>query len=106
MLSVPINATAAGANTLVAAVPGRRIRVLGFLLDASGGVTVTWQDITPANLSGPLTMVSQEPVTVAPIAPAVGGSELYWMITGMSQSLVLNLSAAVAVGGVLVYDYA
>jgi hypothetical protein len=30
---------------------------------------------------------------------------LYWMIGAISQSLVLNLSAAVGVGGVIVWDY-
>jgi hypothetical protein len=42
---------------------------------------------------------------VAPVAPPVVGSELYWMIGATSQALVLNLSAAVAVGGMVVWDY-
>jgi hypothetical protein len=102
---MPINAMASGANVLVAAVPGRCIRVLGFFLDASGGVTATWQDGAANNLSGPLSLVSQEPIVVAPIAPAVVGSAYFWMQTAQGQSLVLNLSAAVAVGGVVVWDY-
>jgi hypothetical protein len=105
MLSAPINVSALGANTLVPAQPGRRVRVIGFLLSGAGAVNVTWQDGATNNLSGPLAIAAAGGTITAPIGPAVVGSELFWMITAVSQSLVLNLSAAVAVGGVLVYDF-
>jgi hypothetical protein len=106
MLTAPINVSALGANTVVAAVAGRRLRVLGFILDAAGVLTVTWQDGAANNLSGPLSLPANTPSLVAPIAPAVGGSPYYWMITAPGQSLVLNLSAATACGGIVIYDIA
>jgi hypothetical protein len=104
MQSAPINATASGPNTVVAATPGRSIRVLGFVLDAAGVVTVTWQDGAANNLSGPLSLPANTPSLVAPIAPPIVGSPCFWMITAQGQSLVLSLSAAIAVGGVVVFD--
>jgi hypothetical protein len=104
MQSAPINATASGANTIVAAQAGQRIRVLGFVLDAAGVVTITWQDGAGAALSGPLTLPANAPIVAAPIAPAIMGSACYWMTTGPGQSLQLNLSSAVAVGGMVIFD--
>jgi len=105
MLSTPISVSASGANTLVPAQPGRRVRVLGYQLAGAGAVNVTWQDGGGANLSGLLTMAAAGGTITAPIAPPVVGSQQFWMITAVGQSLVLNLSAAVGVGGVLVFDY-
>jgi len=104
MLSQPISVSASGVNLVVPATPGRRIRVLGFLLSGAAAVNVQWQDGAAANLSGLLTIPAAGANLVAPIAPPVVGSGQYWMITGISQSLVLNLSAAVAVGGIVVFD--
>ncbi|HMF13568.1 MAG TPA: hypothetical protein VKE94_14715 [Gemmataceae bacterium] len=106
MLSVPIAASTSGVNTLVAAQTGRRVRVLGFILSGAGAVNVTFQDGSSANLSGTLAITAAGVNIVAPIAPPVVGSQQFWMITAVSQSLVLNLSAAVGVGGVLCYDFA
>jgi hypothetical protein len=44
MVSSPIIAAASGPNPIVSAMPGRRVRVLGFLLSGAGAVNVTWQD--------------------------------------------------------------
>ena len=105
MLSVPINVSASGPTVVVAAQTGRRIRVLGFILSGAGAVNVKWQDGTPTDLSGLLTIPAAGACIVAPIAPPVVGSQQYWVITAISQSLVLNLSAAVGVGGALMYDF-
>jgi hypothetical protein len=105
MLSSPISAAASGPNTIVPAQTGRRIRVLGFLLSGAGAVNVTWQDGAANNLSGLLTIAGAGGTITAPIAPPLVGSELYWMIGATSQALVLNLSAAVGVGGMVVWDY-
>jgi|SRR5215469_7752383 len=105
MLSAPINISTSGDNTLVAAQPGRRVRVLGFLLAGAGAVNATWKDGAGTALSGPLALAAAGGTITAPIAPPVVGSQLFWMATGVGQSLVLNLSAAVGVGGVVVYDF-
>ena len=105
MLSQPISAAASGSNTVVPGQGGRRIRVLGFLLSGAGAVNVQWQDGAANNLSGVLSIAAAGGQLTAPIAPPIVGSGQYWMIGGLSQSLVLNLSAAVSVGGLLAFDY-
>src|SRR5215831_1230501 len=104
MLSQPIAVNTAGANPVVPAQAGRRIRVLDFLLSAAGAVGVKFQDGTPTDLSGLMPIAAGGQLT-APVAPPVVGSGQYWMIGGVGQSLVLNLSAAVSVGGLLAWDY-
>lgn len=44
VLHVRLNATADGANTVISAVAGKRIRVLSYALTASAAGTVTLQD--------------------------------------------------------------
>src|SRR5215831_10868167 len=104
MLSAPINVSASGATVVVTAQAGRRIRVLGFILSGAAAVNVKWQDGTPTDLSGLMTIPAAGTSIVAPIAPPVVGSQQYWIITAAAQALLLNLSAAVAVGGILIYD--
>lgn len=91
-----ISASAAGANTIVASVAGKRIYVLRWSLRAAGPVTIQWQDSTPANLSGPRPLV------------AYAGDGGDWCpgaiyATAAGAGLVLYLSAAEAVGGELTY---
>jgi hypothetical protein len=105
MLTSAINAAASGPNTIVPAQPGRRVRVLGFLLTAAGAVSVQWQDGGGANLSGLLVIAAAGGTITAPIAPPVVGTELFWMVGTTSQSLILNLSAAVGVGGMVIFDF-
>jgi hypothetical protein len=104
MASAPINVSTAGANTIVGGQTGRRVRVQGFTLVPAGTVTMTWQDGAANNLSGPLSGLAGQALT-APVTPPVVGSQQSWLLTTTGQSLVLNLSAAVAVGGTLVYDF-
>lgn len=106
MLSVPINVSSSGATTVVSAVTGKRIRLLGLFLLCGGTVTVQVQDTGSNNLSGPLPGADGSDITI-PIAPNVQGNQLWWaQTTAQGQGLVLNLSAAIAVGGILVYDLA
>lgn len=97
-----INSSSLGDNTVVAAVSGKKIRVVGYSTAAAGTVTVTWKSGASTSISGPMPMVA------AGSGQGVVGSGTYmaeWgvMETGVGQALVLNLSAAVAVGGHLVY---
>jgi hypothetical protein len=60
MQSSPINISTSGANTLVAAQPGRRVRVLGYLLSGAGPVNLQFLDGASNNLSGLLVIASTE----------------------------------------------
>lgn len=97
-----INSSTLGDNTVVAAVAGKKIRVVGYTTASAGTVTVTWKSGAATSISGPMPMVA------AGDSIGIGSSGTYMaeygvMETGVSQALVLNLSAAVAVGGHLVY---
>jgi hypothetical protein len=94
----PIVASASGATTLVAAVSGKRIRVLALTLTANAAVNLKLQShATPTDLSGLFYMAAQGDGVVLPFSP-VG-----WCQTNVGEALDINLSAAVAVGGMLVY---
>lgn len=95
-LFVPISASSSGDNTVVAAVPGFRIRIVAYNLMAAAEVTCTWKSATAGAISGP-----------KPCA-ARGGIEAGYQPIGRTQTaigeaLVLNLSDAVSVGGELTY---
>ena len=104
MLSAAIAASALGDNTVVAAVTGRRIRVLGFVLSPSATtVNAKFTDgAAGTNLAG-LFYGTAGTVTV-PCVPPVLGSQPGWFATTKGNALVLNLSAATAVGGLVLYD--
>lgn len=104
MQTAVINATASGTNKIVSGVANRRIRVLGFTLSFSGTVNAQFQDSASNNLSGIHYGVADTQV-VAPIAPPVVGSQVGWFIAAAGADLDLNLSAAVTVGGTVVYDF-
>lgn len=104
MQNVPVNLSASGATTVIGGVTGKRIRVLGMALFTNGASqTVTVQDTGSNVLIGPTAVGSSG--FVLPIAPPVVGSQVGWCVTtSQGQGLVLNLGAAAAVGGVIVYD--
>ena len=84
-------------GTVVAAVASKKIRVLGWTLIANGTVNAKWQShVTPTDLTGLHYFVANGGISV-PFSP-VGHFE-----TVAGEALDLNLSAAVAVGGSLVY---
>lgn len=91
-----ISAAANGDNALVAAVSGKQIRVLALEVSASGAVNGKLQsdstDITGLHYFAAAGDVWCLPYNVAG-----------WCETVVSKKLDLNLSGAVAVGGVLVY---
>jgi hypothetical protein len=96
-----INASASGSNTIVAAVTGKRIRVLSYVMIAAGDVTVTWRSAANA-ISGPMALA-----TNGGAAPAAGQATPAGLIgqfqTEQGEALNMNLSAAIAVGGHLAY---
>ncbi|MGE4163874.1 MAG: hypothetical protein AB7G23_19270 [Vicinamibacterales bacterium] len=92
-----IAAAASGNNTLVAAVTGKRIRVLGFVLVGAGAVTAKFQSgAGGTDLTGAMTMAAASVVAVPPNEPGC-------FETAVGALLNLNLSAAVSVAGLLVY---
>jgi hypothetical protein len=87
----------AGAQSLVAAVPNFKIRVLGFTIGASGGCNVIFQDGTPINLTGAFVvgnLVSQ----VNPVTDAG------WFVTAAGVALNIIVTNAIVYAGFLVYD--
>jgi hypothetical protein len=92
-----IQTSTSGASTVVAAVSGKKIRVIGFRLSASAAVNVKFQShVTPTDLTG-LAYYAANGGEVVP------KNEYGWFETVAGEALDLNLSAAVAVGGSLAY---
>lgn len=92
-----IAAGTSGNNTLVAAVTGKKIRVLAYNFISSGTVNAKFQSgATGTDLTGLKYCVANSGI-VAPFNP-VG-----WFETAAATLLNLNLSAATTVGGELVY---
>lgn len=93
-----IAAAAAGDNTLVAAVTGKRIRVLACALVASGGAnTIRFEsDAGGTALTGQMNLAADGQL-VLPYNPAG------WFETVAAELLNLELSAATSVDGALSY---
>lgn len=94
-----VSAAGIGDNTLVAAVTGKRIRVLSMTLTMSG-TTVTWAFQSGAGgtaLTGTMGPIAQGTTVVWPFSP------LGHFQTAASTLLNLSLSGAQAVTGSLVY---
>ena len=95
-----INAATAGNHTLVPAATGKQTKLLGILLMGAGAVTVKLTNgAGGAELTGPLSLAVDGNGLLLPVA-APG---LHWLETTANTALVLNLSAATQVAGVLVY---
>lgn len=92
-----ISASTSGNNTLVAAVTSKKIRVLAVYLTANGTVNAKFQSgASGTDLTGLAYEVANSGL-VLPFNP-VG-----WFETASNTLLNLNLSAAIAVGGSIVY---
>ncbi len=91
-----INASSAGANTVVAAIPNKRIVVLKYKRIAAGAVTVTWESSGGTVLDGPCALAAN------------GGEAEAFCVSGHfstlpGEALVLYLGGSVQVGGNLLY---
>lgn len=94
--TAPINVATAGDATIVPAVAGKRIKVVGYVLVAGGSVSVTWKsNATP--LSGPLSLAANGGVSAHAAPPG------FVLRTNRGEGLVLNLSGSVQVGGHITY---
>lgn len=90
-----IACASSGDNAIVAAVAGKRILVLQYNYMANGTVNAKWRSAT-TDISG-LAYLIANTGKVVPYSPTG------WVKTATGEALNLNLSAAQAVGGELVY---
>lgn len=102
--SVAISAASSGNNTIVAAVTGKIINVIGCFLMASGTVTAKFQSAAGGtDLMGGVALTAQTGFML-PLAPAWPNETIpFWFRTVVSELLNLNLSGAVQVSGSLTY---
>ncbi len=92
-----IAASSNGNNTLVSAVSGKKIRVLGVYLISNGTVNAKMQSgASGTDLTGLAYLVANAGY-VLPL------SQVGWYETAAGSLLNLNLSSGVAVGGSLIY---
>jgi hypothetical protein len=92
-----IAAASSGDNTLVAAVTGKKIRVVQAVLLAAGAVTVRFESGAGGTaLTGAMSNADTTGI-VLPLSPAG------WFETAAGALLNLELSAGVSVAGVLAY---
>ena len=104
MQSVAIDAASNGDNTVVAGVANARIEVVGFNLMAGGSVNAKFTDGPGgAELTGPYPFAANGGMSVPMATPVAGSLAKGWFGTSPGNALVLNLSGAVQVSGVLVY---
>jgi hypothetical protein len=102
MATAAIAAASSGDNTIVAAVTGKKIRVQRYEISASGAVNAKWRSGT-TDVTGLLYLAAAGSTADADAADAQAGDDfLFETVAG--QALVLNLSAAVAVGGFVDYS--
>ena len=90
-----VAASSSGANAIVAAVTGKRIRVVSAFLMANGSVNGKWQ-----SASTDITGLAYLIVNVGYVLPF---NPTGWFQTAAGEALNLNLSAAIAAGGCLTY---
>ena len=98
---VAISASSSGNNTIVGAVVGKQIWVLKCVLMANGAVNVKFQSgASGTDLTGLFYLIAN---TGFSINQDGGQSANPWFKTATGVLLNLNLSDAIAVGGVLSY---
>lgn len=98
--SARIDHGTSGDNVIVTGVPGKRIAVIGCLVVSTGTVNVIWKDgATDAGRTGDINLQAREGY-VLPCAP----HPRYWWIGTAGTDLILNLSAAVGVDGIVTYQ--
>lgn len=93
-----IDAATSGNNTLVAAVTGKRIRVISFFFIVAGAVTVRFESGTDGvKRTGVMSFAANGGIAVAPNYDG-------WFETAASTLLNMELGGAVQVSGALTYQ--
>ncbi len=93
---VSINVSAGGNNTIVAAVPGKNIIVLLYVVVCAATVALTWESSGGLILDGPCNFLDHSGISVP-----MSTNGHFQTVKG--EGLILNLSSPVQVGGHLVY---
>jgi hypothetical protein len=99
-----VNSSAIGDNTLVSGVAGSAVRVTSFCLSFGSAVNVKFKDGATSDLTGLLYALGTAPLPIR-AAPSGANARGHFQ-TSKGNALVLNLSAAIAVGGWIVYELA
>jgi hypothetical protein len=96
-----ISAAYSGDNTLVAAVSGKKIKVLGLVLVAAGAVTVALESgASGTALTGDMSLTANGDLKVVFPMSEPG---YHWVETAAGALLNLELGGAVQVSGCIVY---
>ncbi len=104
MPTIAVAASSNGDNTLLAGIPGRRIRITGGILSYSGTVNAKFTDGAGGTaLTGLYYGVVNSLVFFDFASEAYSGMKFHFE-TSQGSALVLNLSAGVPVGGHLTYE--
>lgn len=103
MKYAPISCSSSGDNEIVAAVAGKRIRVVGYVLSFGGTVNAKWRSAT-TDLSGLIYGAATVNAQAAPMPKGERGGQAGHMETAPGAALNLNLSGATAVGGHIAYE--
>jgi hypothetical protein len=98
--TVAISATSDGDNEIVAAVSGKRIYVLGYVLNVNAAGTVQWKSGASTALSGAMELVDGGGISAPMVAPQGG----WWFRTAAGEALVLATAAGVDGLGHLAYE--
>lgn len=96
--NVAVSATSDGANTVIAAVSGHIISVLGYCVTTIGTGGFIWKSNTTA-LSGTITPIAGTPV----VAPMTEDDAKPWFSCAVGEALICTTAAGVDVTGHLKY---
>lgn len=94
-----INVGSSGDNTIITAVTGKRLAVVGVFLMSDGSVDARFENGVAGDFK-----TGEQPLEVRDgfVLP-LGGPESYWWIGGVNTLLNLELSAAIQVHGCVSY---
>lgn len=101
VLTTALSATSDGANTVVAAVAGKKIRVLGYVLNVNAAGTVQWRTGASADRSGAMEFTDGGGLT-APVCDPTG--EVFWFETVAGEALTITCAAGVDALGHVTYQ--
>jgi hypothetical protein len=96
LLSVAINISSAGNNTVIFGTAGTLIRIYKIFFIAAGATTITFQDGASTALSGPVSFSTNEGIVL-------DFDTKPWFQTTLGNDFVMNLGSAVTVAGTAYY---
>jgi len=97
-----IDTATSGDNTIVTAVPNRKIRVINYTTIASGDVSIRWKSASTA-ISGAMALATNGGAAPSGTGQSPSG-HIGLFETAPGEALILNLSAAIQVSGHLAYQ--